>query len=161
MSDPVVAPSPYCDVERLKESMPNNLFVGSSLVTEIALGEFCEQIAGKMDTMFLAHSHEVPLTDDYIDDLLDWPTRGGGGDPPGDRIMRAVQLANIYGVRQLVYSALATDDDEESRLAEMNGDLYTSTMNDIIAALSGQQSRGVTRTRRRDPIVRLRDEGLW
>ena len=154
----------YCDKDRLIASMPNNFFDTTSLVDEAQLLDYCKLIAGRMDTKFLSHGHETPLTDDYIDDLLDWPTRGGGGAAPGDKIMESVVLANIYGTRQLVYSAIATSDEEESQLSEMNGQLFMDTMNEIIEALSPRNTGigpvGIN-TRGRQPIIKIKDEALW
>lgn len=159
-----MAETAYCEIERLKRSLPNNLFETSSLIDETGLEEMCAQIAGRMDTRFVANGHDVPLDSDYIDSILEYPERGGDGSAPGSRIMETVVLANIYGTRQLVFSALATDDDEASQLAEMNGDLYDQAMSDIISALSPRKAGigpiGIG-TRGRQPIVRLKDAALW
>lgn len=153
----------YCELAYLKQNMPNNLFERGSLIDDDTLEKICAQVSARMDTRFLTAGHEVPLDDDYIDDLLRWPMVGGGGDPPGPKIIDTVRLANIYGVRQMVYSTIATDDDEESHMASMNEGLFETTMDDILKALAGDQTSGVSNigSRGRQPIVRLRDSGLW
>ena len=156
----------YCEVEQLEKSLPNNFFDSTSLIDSDELERLCGQISAGMDTKFLAAGHVIPLDADYVNELLAAASRGGGGDPPGPKVMEAVNLAAMYGTRQLVFSTLATDDDEASQLASMNGELFDVTMTDILKALSGEQVKGATSYGsasggRREPIIKLRDSGLW
>lgn len=149
----------YCDIALLKKSMPNIPFDGSlsSLVTETDLQRWCDRIASQMDTKFAGRNIDIPITEDQIISIV-------GDEDAGTKVYDTIILANVYGTRQVVYTTLATDDGEESEMAKMNKDLFDEAMDDILRALGGARltsSRGTSSGRERDPIVKLRDGGLW
>lgn len=149
----------YCDIELVKKSMPNECFGDgpTSLMSEADLRKWCDRIASQMDTKFLASNLNVPLTEDQVIAIT-------GDEEGGAKVYDTIILANIYGTRELVYTTLATSDEEASEMAKQNKDLFEEAMNDIMRVFGGRNtiaSGYSSAARAREPIIRLRDQQLW